>query len=49
MTSQFNVHNAAGYEQLMGRWSLRLARPFIEFAGVEDGERFSMSAAVPAV
>jgi len=30
MTSQFNVHNAAGYEQLMGRWSQRLVRPFIE-------------------
>jgi ubiquinone/menaquinone biosynthesis C-methylase UbiE len=39
MTSQFNVQNAAGYEQLMGRWSQRLARPFIEFAGVEDGEK----------
>ena len=39
MTSQFNVHNATGYEQLMGRWSQRLARPFIEFAGVEDGEK----------
>ena len=39
MTSQFNVRNAAGYEQLMGRWSQRLARPFIEFAGVEDGEK----------
>src|SRR3974390_684075 len=39
MTSQFNVHNAAGYEQVMGRWSQRLARPFIEFAGVEDGEK----------
>jgi hypothetical protein len=39
MTSEFNVHNAAGYEQLMGRWSQRLAPPFIEFAGVEDGER----------
>jgi len=39
MTSQFNVHDAAGYEQLMGRWSQRLARPFIEFAGVEDGEK----------
>jgi ubiquinone/menaquinone biosynthesis C-methylase UbiE len=39
MTSQFNVHNAAGYEQLMGRWSQRLARPFIEFAGAENGEK----------
>ncbi|TFW57614.1 class I SAM-dependent methyltransferase [Bradyrhizobium sp. MOS001] len=39
MTSEFNVHNAAGYEQLMGRWSRRLARPFIDFTGVSDGER----------
>jgi ubiquinone/menaquinone biosynthesis C-methylase UbiE len=39
MTSEFNVHNAAGYEQLMGRWSQRLARLFIEFTGVADGER----------
>lgn len=39
MTSSFNVHKASGYEQLMGRWSRRLARPFIEFAGVEPGER----------
>lgn len=41
MTSdfQFNVHNAAGYEQLMGRWSQKLAPLFIEFAGVDNGER----------
>ncbi|MET4071368.1 ubiquinone/menaquinone biosynthesis C-methylase UbiE [Bradyrhizobium sp. S3.2.6] len=39
MTSEFNVHNAAGYEQLMGRWSQRLARLFIDFTGVADGER----------
>lgn len=39
MTSSFNVHKASGYEQLMGRWSRRLARPFIEFAGVKPGER----------
>ncbi|APG14489.1 SAM-dependent methyltransferase [Bradyrhizobium japonicum] len=39
MTSEFNVHNAAGYEQLMGRWSRRLARKFIDFTGVSDGER----------
>jgi SAM-dependent methyltransferase len=31
--------NPQGYEQLMGRWSRRLAVPFIEFAGVENGER----------
>lgn len=39
MTSSFNVQKASGYERLMGRWSRRLARPFIEFAGVQDGER----------
>ncbi|MCA1368526.1 class I SAM-dependent methyltransferase [Bradyrhizobium sp. BRP14] len=39
MTSSFNVHNAAGYEQLMGRWSQRLAPPFIDFAGLADGEK----------
>jgi hypothetical protein len=35
MTSEFIVHNAAGYEQLMGRWSQKLAPQFIEFAGIE--------------
>lgn len=39
MASEFNVHNAAGYEQLMGRWSRRLARQFIDFTEVSDGER----------
>lgn len=39
MTSSFNVHQAAGYEQLMGRWSRRLAPLFINFAGVEKGEK----------
>ena len=39
MTSSFNVHDAAGYEQLMGRWSQRLAPPFIDFAGLADGEK----------
>jgi ubiquinone/menaquinone biosynthesis C-methylase UbiE len=39
MTSGFNVHNAAGYERLMGRWSQKLAPPFIDFAGVADGEK----------
>jgi len=38
MTSSFNVRQASGYEQLMGRWSRLLAVPFIEFAGVKDGE-----------
>jgi ubiquinone/menaquinone biosynthesis C-methylase UbiE len=39
MTSEFNVHNASGYEQLMGRWSQKLAPLFIEFAMVDKGER----------
>lgn len=39
MTSTFNVHAAAGYEQLMGRWSQKLAPLFIEFAGLAGGER----------
>ncbi|OWZ94195.1 SAM-dependent methyltransferase [Sinorhizobium sp. LM21] len=39
MTSSFNVQSAAGYEQLMGRWSRQLAPSFIDFAGVADGER----------
>ena len=39
MTSGFNVHNAAGYEQLMGRWSQRLAPLFIDFAGIADREK----------
>jgi SAM-dependent methyltransferase len=39
MVSTFNVRRADGYEQLMGRWSKRLAPLFIDFAGVTDGER----------
>jgi ubiquinone/menaquinone biosynthesis C-methylase UbiE len=39
MTSEFVVHDASGYDQLMGRWSQRLAPLFINFAGVADGER----------
>ncbi|KOF18425.1 SAM-dependent methyltransferase [Ensifer adhaerens] len=39
MTSSFNVHDAAGYEQLMGRWSQKLAPLFIDFAGIADGEK----------
>jgi hypothetical protein len=31
MTSSFNVHDASGYEQLMGRWSKKLAPVFINF------------------
>ncbi|TCU14458.1 class I SAM-dependent methyltransferase [Rhizobium sullae] len=39
MTSSFNIHDAAGYEQLMGRWSQKLAPMFIDFAGLADGEK----------
>jgi ubiquinone/menaquinone biosynthesis C-methylase UbiE len=39
MTSTFTIHDAAGYEQLMGRWSRKLAPQFIAFVGLADGER----------
>ena len=39
MASTFNVNRAEGYDQLMGRWSRRLALPFIDFAGVNADER----------
>ncbi|MGO4523423.1 class I SAM-dependent methyltransferase [Microvirga sp. 2MCAF35] len=39
MSSKFHAKSADAYEQLMGRWSRRLARPFLEFAGLEAGER----------
>ncbi|TPN84271.1 methyltransferase domain-containing protein [Mesorhizobium sp. CU2] len=39
MTSIFTVHAASGYEQLMGRWSRRLAPKFIDFAGLAGGEK----------
>ena len=38
-SSTFFANDADGYEMLMGRWSRRLALPFIEFAGTADGER----------
>ena len=39
MASSFNVHDASGYEQLMGRWSQKLAPLFIDFAGIAKGEK----------
>src|SRR5260370_24074232 len=39
MTSSFNVHDAAGYEQLMGRWSKKLAPLFVDFAGLAADEK----------
>ncbi|EIM25213.1 class I SAM-dependent methyltransferase [Microvirga lotononidis] len=39
MSSKFHAKSADAYERLMGRWSRRLARPFLDFAGLEAGER----------
>ena len=37
-TSSTFSGDAETYEQLMGRWSRRLAGPFIDFVGVQDGD-----------
>lgn len=39
MASSFTVHDADGYEQLMGRWSRKLAVGFVDFAGIATGDR----------
>ncbi|WP_114943447.1 class I SAM-dependent methyltransferase [Microvirga calopogonii] len=39
MSSKFHAKSADSYEQLMGRWSRKLAKPFLDFAGLESGER----------
>jgi SAM-dependent methyltransferase len=39
MPSTFGARDAAGYEQVMGRWSRRLAPVFVDHAGVAAGER----------
>src|SRR5438445_38560 len=39
MALSFNVNDASGYEQLMGRWSKKLAPLFIDFAEIAPGER----------
>jgi SAM-dependent methyltransferase len=38
MATTFNARNAGFYEQFMGRWSRRLALPFIDFAGIAANE-----------
>ena len=38
MASGFQVHSTAAYDQLMGRWSRKLAPLFIEFADVAEGK-----------
>ena len=37
-SSTFSATDGHGYELQMGRWSRRLAGPFLDFVGVEDGE-----------
>lgn len=31
--------NADSYEKFMGRWSVQLGRPFVDFVSVKDGDR----------
>jgi len=38
-SSTFAAADGDGYELVMGRWSKRLAMPFLDFAGARDGER----------
>ncbi len=37
--SSFATTGAAAYKTFMGRWSVRLAGPFLAFAGVRAGQR----------
>lgn len=37
-SSTFTAGSGAGYDRIMGRWSARLAEPFLDFAGCSDGE-----------
>jgi ubiquinone/menaquinone biosynthesis C-methylase UbiE len=39
MSSSYTATDAQAYEQLMGRWSARLADQLIAFAGLEPGDR----------
>jgi len=38
LSSSFMASDADAYEQQMGRWSRRLAEPFLDFVGTRDGE-----------
>lgn len=38
-SSTFVAADGDGYELNMGRWSCRLARPFLDYAGTADGEQ----------
>jgi SAM-dependent methyltransferase len=37
-SSTFTAGSGDGYEKIMGRWSARLAAPFLDFVGCADGE-----------
>lgn len=39
IASTFVAADGEGYELNMGRWSRRLALPFLDFVGTADGER----------
>jgi SAM-dependent methyltransferase len=39
MQAQWPATDAAAYEHFMGRWSRRLAKPFLEFAGIRPRDR----------
>lgn len=39
ISSTFKSADGNGYELQMGRWSRRLAEPFLDFVGTADGER----------
>jgi len=38
-SSSFKASDGSVYERLMGRWSRRLAEPFLDFAGIGEDER----------
>jgi ubiquinone/menaquinone biosynthesis C-methylase UbiE len=38
-SSTFTASDGDGYELVMGRWSRRLAEPFLDFSGFADGEQ----------
>ena len=38
-SSTFKASDGDGYELVMGRWSRRLAEPFLDFSGSTDGEQ----------
>jgi ubiquinone/menaquinone biosynthesis C-methylase UbiE len=38
VSSTFTAGSGDGYELVMGRWSRRLAEPFLDFCGYRDGE-----------